>query len=451
MTKDLTAGKPLPLITSFMLPMLFGNLFQQTYNLADTAIVGRFLGEDALAAVGASSSVQFLILGFCMGFCTGFSVPVAQRFGAKDYASMKKYIYHAALLAVAGAIIITAGCSIFCASIIRLLSTPDEIFANAYTYLLIIFLGIPFTILYNLTAGILRAVGDSKNPFIFLVISTCINICLDLVFIIVFKWGVAGAAIATITAQGMSGVMCLVYIIKKAPLLHVNSESRALSGKYVKNLLVMGIPMGLQFSITAIGSMVMQSVNNALGTVYITGLTAGTKIKQFLLCPYDALSTAAATYCSQNLGAGKMSRIREGIKTSLVIAVIYGAAVGAALVFAGDKIALLFISKSAAAEISAAAAHMRAMGYFFWVLGILCVTRQIAQGLGFAGRAVFAGVLEMVARCIVCLGFAGTYGYAAICAADPSAWITACIYAVIMCALCVRKVSRTAPASRARG
>ncbi len=442
MTKSMTEGKPLRLLLQFALPLLLGNLFQQMYNTVDAAIVGQFLGSDALASVGASSSVQFLVLGFCIGICCGFAIPVAQRFGAEDYGAMKRYVYHAMVISAVAALVLTVVCALLCTKILQVLSTPEDIFGGAYIYLLIIFLGIPFNILYNLLSGILRAVGDSRTPFLFLAVSTCSNIVLDLFCILVLKWGVAGAAVATITSQAMSGILCLIYMFRKVPLLHMERSHRLLQAAYVKRLLLMGLPMGLQYSITAIGSMVMQSANNGLGTVYVTGFTAGMRLKQFFICPFDAFATAVSTFCGQNLGARRMDRVRRGIKDGLLIAISYGFAAGIVLIFYGRDLACLFVSKDSAAVLDAAGQYLRYIGYFLWSLGILNVCRLAIQGLGFSGRAVFAGVLEMAARSIVGIGFTPLYGYLAICCCDQAAWSVACVYLVPMCIHCVRKLER---------
>lgn len=262
MTGNMTEGKPLALIFRFALPLLIGNILQQTYNVIDAAIVGRILGSDSLAAVGASSSVQFLVLGFCMGICCGFGIPLAQAFGAGDMKRLKKFIFHGYLLTGAAAVLITGLCAAFCSGILKLLSTPEDIFGNAYIYLLIIFLGIPFSLLYNFLSAVLRAVGDSKTPFAFLAISTVLNIILDLVFIVCFKWGCGGAAAATVTAQAISGICCFVFIRKNKPELYLERSDIKFSSKALGTMISMGIPMGLQYSITAIGSMVMQSANN---------------------------------------------------------------------------------------------------------------------------------------------------------------------------------------------
>lgn len=442
MTTSMTEGRPLKLMLRFAVPLLMGNLLQQMYNMIDAAIVGRVLGTEALASVGATSSVQFLVLGFCTGTCAGFGVPVAKYFGAEKTEQMKNYVFNGAVLTAIFAVVMTGLCALFCPWILHILSVPENIYENAYQYLLVIFLGIPFTLLYNYLSGILRSIGDSRTPFMFLVISTVLNIFLDLFCIIILKWGCAGAAIATITAQAVSGILCLIFIIKKVSLLHLSRSHCRMQGKVSGELLVMGVPMGLQFSITAIGSMVMQSANNGLGSTYVSGFTAGMRIKQLTMCPFEAIGTAVSVFCGQNLGARKMDRIRKGIFEGLAIAIVYGLAAGLVLIFFGRSLSMLFVGSSAEAVLDASAKYLRCMGYFYWALGILYICRMSTQGLGYAGRTVFAGVLEMFARSIVSLVFVGTFGYTAICFADQAAWIAACLYIVPMCFLCVKKAEK---------
>lgn len=443
MVKSMTEGKPLPLILQFALPLLIGNLFQQTYNIVDAAIVGRYLGTEALASVGASSSVQFLVLGFCIGICCGFAIPIAQRFGAKDYRLMRVYLFHGAVLSAAAAVILTLLCAVFCPQILHLLSTPENIYAGAYQYLLIIFLGIPFNLLYNLLSCVLRAVGDSRTPFIFLAIATALNILLDLVCILGLHWGVAGAAAATITAQAVSGLLCLFYILRKVPLLHVQREECRMDGHVTKIMFAMGVPMGLQYSITAIGSMVMQSANNSLGSVYVSAFTAAMRIKQFAMCPFDAIATGVSTFCGQNLGAKKPDRIKKGIRQGVTVGVLYGLCAGLVLIFFGRSLSLLFVSASAVDVLDASGRYLRCLGYFFWSLGILNVCRMTTQGLGFSGRAVFSGAVEMAARILVSLAFVPVFHFGAICYADQSAWISACLYIVPVCIGCVKRISKS--------
>lgn len=442
MAKDMTEEKPLGLIVQFALPLLAGNLFQQMYNIVDAAIVGRFLGTSALASVGASSSVQFLVLGFCIGICCGFGVPIAQRFGARDYQGMKRYIFHSGVLSALIAIVMTIGCALLCPWILHILSTPADIYQDAYGYLLIIFLGIPCSILYNLLSGILRSVGDSRTPFLFLVVSTVLNIILDVFCIVVLHWGVKGAAIATITAQAVSGILCLIFIKFKVPILHLEKSSYGWKSGIAKNLMVMGLPMGLQFSITAIGTMVMQSANNGLGTVYVSAFTAAMRIKQFFMCPFDAIATATSTFCGQNMGAGKVDRIKKGIRIGITLGVGYGLLAGLVLIFAGRNLSMLFMSASAADVLDASGKYLRCLGLFFWSLGILNVCRMSTQGLGYAGRAVFSGAIEMVARIAVCMLFVETYGFTAICFTDQAAWVSACLYILPTCIYCVKKLDK---------
>ena len=439
MAKNMTEGNPLQLIASFALPLLVGNLFQQTYNIADAAIVGRFLGGNALAAVGASSSVQFLVLGFCIGLCCGFGVPVAQKFGAKDYRRMRTFLYNGAILTAILGSLLTLTCVLLCKNILHILSTPANIYQDAYGYLLIIFAGIPFSLLYNFLSSILRAVGDSKTPFLFLAISTILNILLDLFFIMVLHMGCRGAAAATITAQLLSGVLCLIYIQKKIPLLHLQKAECVLHAGSLGRLAAMGIPMGLQFSITAIGSMVMQSANNGLGSVYVSGFTAGMRIKQFAMCPFDALATAVSTFCSQNLGAGKPQRIKEGLRKGILVGVTYGIFVGAVMIVFGRTLSLLFIKSTATDILDASAKYLRCLGYFYWCIGILNVCRMSTQGIGYPGRAIFSGVIEMLARILVSVIFVPVYGFTAICFADQSAWLSASIYILPVCLISVKK------------
>lgn len=440
--RSMTEGSPLGLILAFMLPLLLGNLFQQAYNMADGIIVGRLLGANALAAVGSSTSVQFLTLGLCIGSCAGFAIPIAQSFGAGDMKRMRSFVYHALVLSVVLAALMTLVTTVFCRSIVTLMQTPADIFDDAYQYLFIIFCGIPFTILYNITASILRAVGNSRAPFLFLAVSTVLNIFLDLLCIAVFHWGCAGAAAATIASQALSGFFCLLYILKKVPQLHPGKEDRVWSRAAAGHVLAMGIPMGLQYSITAIGSMVMQSANNSLGSVYVSGFTAGTKLKQLFICPYDAMATALATFVGQNYGAMRMDRVKKGMRQMLVISLLYGAAAGILMIFFGRSMSGWFLSEDNGQALDAAALYLRCMGYLYWVLGPLNICRNVIQALGFSGRAVISGVIEMTARSVFATVLVPVYGYTAICWTDQSAWITATIYLIFMSTVVIRRRTR---------
>ena len=328
MVKSMTEGKPIKLILQFAFPLLLGNLVQQTYNMADAAIVGKKLGTNALAAVGASTSVQFLVLGFVIGTCAGFGIPIAQAFGAGDHSRMRKYIFHSALWTGIIGLLLTSITALLTGNILHLMQTPEDIHRDAYLSLLVIFLGIPFSLLYNLTSSMLRAVGDSKTPFVILAISAFLNLFLDLFCIVVLKWGCLGAAIATISSQAISGVRCLILILKRYEMLRLKKEEMVFVPSIFGYVIKMGAPMGFQYSVTAIGSMVMQSANNALGSVYVSAFTAATRIKQFTMCPFDALATGVGTFVGQNFGAGKMQRVKMGIIHGEIVDVIYGAFIG---------------------------------------------------------------------------------------------------------------------------
>ena len=301
MTRDLTTGSPIRLILQFAVPTLLGLLFQQLYNLVDTMIVGKLLGAQALAAVGSTGSINFFVIGFCTGVCSGFAIPVAQRVGAGDISKMRRYVANAAYLSVLFAFVLTVATGLGCRSILTLMHTPEDIFDGANAYIFVIFMGIPATFLYNLLAGILRSLGDSRTPVYFLALSSFLNIFLDFALILWFDAGVAGAAIATVISQGISGLACLAYMVKKYPVLRMNREERQLDGRSCKVLCAMGIPMGLQYSITAIGSIILQASVNALGSTYVAAVAAGTKLYQLLACPFDAMVATMATYCGQNV------------------------------------------------------------------------------------------------------------------------------------------------------
>ena len=307
--KDLTVGSPMKLILGFAFPMFLGLLFQQFYSLVDTMIVGKYLGVDPFAGVGSTGSLNFIVIGFCMGLCSGFSVPISQSFGAKDFHMLRKMVTNSVWLCTFFSVVITTLMLVFCRPVLTLMNTPENIFEYAYVYIFIIFAGIPCTILYNMTAAILRALGDSKSPIIFLAISSAINIGLDLLLIIVFRMGVEGAALATVVSQGVSGVISIIYIKKKFDILAMEKGDWKLERHLAGKLTGVGIPMGLQYSITGIGSVILQTAVNGLGSVYVASMTAASKISVFLCCPFDALGQTMAPYAGQNIGAKKLDRV----------------------------------------------------------------------------------------------------------------------------------------------
>ena len=429
-SREMTAGPALPLIFNFTMPLLLGNLLQQAYSLIDAAIVGKFLGINPLAAVGASSSVIFLILGFCNGCSCGFGIPVAQKFGARDYGMMRRYVSVSLQISVVISTFIAVITSVFCSDILRIMRTPDVIFEDAYIYLLVTFIGVPFTFLYNLLASIIRALGDSKTPFWFLLFSAVLNILLDLFCILVLDWGVMGAAVATVFSQAISSGLCYMYMYRHFEILKGERVERKFEMRLANNLLAIGVPMGLQFSITAIGSIMLQSANNALGTACVAAFTTAMRIKMFFICPFESLGIAMATYCGQNYGAGKPRRIWEGIKASGWMMIVYAVATFVILILGSKELAMLFVDTSETEIISATELFLHVSAYFFPMLGLLCILRYSIQGAGFTNLAMLSGVSEMIARALVSIDAVPVWGYLAVCYGDPAAWVAANIFLV---------------------
>lgn len=424
-SKEMTSGPCLPLIFNFTLPLLLGNMLQQTYSLIDAAIVGKFLGINALASVGASTSVVFLILGFCNGCCGGFGIPVAQKFGARDYVSMRRLVSVSLKLAGMMSVGIALITCLLCAFILRTMQTPENIFQDAYWYLLITFIGVPCTFFYNLLSSIIRALGDSKTPFWFLLFSTILNVLLDLLCILVFHWGVAGAAIATVFSQGVSAVLCYFYMYRKFEILRMQPADKRFRPELARQLIFVGVPMELQFSITAIGSIMLQSANNALGTACVAAFTAAMRIKMFFLCMLESLGIAMATFCGQNYGAGKPERIWTGVKAASLMMIVYVAAVAIILWGFSEKFVLLFVDPSETEIIADAALFLHISVSFFPVLGLLCILRYSIQGAGYTKLAMFSGVSEMIARILVSVVAVPLWGFWAVCFGDPTAWVFA--------------------------
>lgn len=429
-TKDMTEGSPVKLILGFFIPMLFGLLFQQLYNMADTIIVGKFLGVKALAAVGSTGSINFMIIGFCLGVCSGFAIPVAQKFGEKNMKALRRFVANSGWLAAIFAVVMTFAVCIFCRDILVLMQTPEDIIEGAYSYIFVIFLGIPATYLYNLLSCTIRSLGDSTTPLIFLVFSSVVNVLLDLFTILVLDMGVAGAGWATITAQAVSGILCLIYMRRKFTILKMDEEEWKPDRHYMKILCNMGIPMGLQYSITAIGSVILQTSVNSLGSMAVASVTAGSKISMFFCCPFDALGSTMATYGGQNVGARKLDRIDKGLKAGTLIGCIYAVAAFAVLLFMGQWVALMFVDPGETEILKNTQLFLIANSLFFIPLLGVNVVRFMIQGLGYPRLAILAGVCEMAARSFVGFCLVPLFGYLAVCIANPVAWIAADLFLI---------------------
>ena len=442
MVRDMTEGHPLKRILAFSAPLLLGNLFQQFYSMADSIIVGQYIGVNAFAAVGSTGSINFLILGFVQGACMGFAIPVAQEFGAGDMRAMRRCVANAAYLSVLVAIAVTALTALFTRDILRWMQTPADIFEDAYSYIFIVFAGTGATVLYNLLASVLRALGDSRTPLIYLIIASIINIALDVVLIAVVPLGVAGAAYATVASQLISGLLCLWHIKRKFPILHIEKPERKLDKELCLRLLHAGVPMGLQFSITAIGSIILQSAVNALGSSVVASISASNRVQNILTCPLETMGATMATYCSQNYGANRIDRVRQGIRQATIVTAIYSVVGLAIAYFCGRTIAQMFISAEEVALLDSIRQFLTINGIFYFPLAIILVYRNSLQGLGFSNSAMLAGVFELVARSAVAWLLVGTFGFIAVCFANPAAWIAADCLLLPMYAKKIRVLSR---------
>lgn len=430
MTKNLTEGSPMKLIVGFAVPLMFGLLLQQIYSLVDTIIVGQTLGTEALAAVGATGSINFLVLGFCTGACAGFTIPIAQRFGAGDLKAMRKFIGNGTWMSVFFAAVITTITVAFCRPILEAMNTPGNIIDGAYSYIVVIFAGIPAIYLYNYLSGIIRSVGDSKTPLVFVLVASGINIGLDLLFILVFRMGVAGAGWATVISQAISGILCLLWIVKKYEILKMSRDEWRLEKSYVNNLLYMGVPMGLQYSITAIGSVILQTSVNGIGSDAVASITAGTKISMFMVCPVDAIGTTMTTYGGQNVGAKKLDRIGVGVRDANILGAIYSVIAFLILYFASRPLLLLFLKPTETVIIAQARQFLLVNSACYFLLVLLEVFRFLIQGMGYSLFAVFAGVAEMIARIVMGIFIVPRFGFDGACFASPLAWVFACAFLI---------------------
>ena len=429
---DMTVGNPMKIILSFTFPIFLGNVFQQFYNMADAVIVGKFVGNKALAAVGSTGTIMFLIYGFVVGMTAGFTVLTAQKFGAGDMEGMRKTVVGAGVLSFVIGIILTILFMVFMKPLLILMNTPSDIFADAYAYIMIVSGGILAQMLYNLLSSILRALGNSKLPLYFLIISALLNIVLDLVFIIGFQMGAKGAAVATVIAQGTAGVLCLLYIIAKVPALHIKRDDLQVGGTIYSNQLRIGIPMALQYSITAIGTMMVQSSLNILGSTLVAAYTAAGKIEQVVTQAYVAMGTTMATYGAQNMGAGAVKRIREGFKACTIIGAVYSFVAAAFIMTVGKYMTYLFVSEDVTVIMSSVDIYLKCIGIFFIPLAIVNIYRNGIQGLGYGMLPMMAGVAELIGRGVVAVIAGKMRSYLGVCLAGSAAWVLAAALLIVM-------------------
>ena len=435
-TTDLTVGKPLFQILRFALPLVLGTLFQQLYSFADTVIVGRCLGTDALGAVGTTYSLNFLILGFVQGACVGFGIPVAETFGAKDQGGLRKYLFNGALLCVVLSVVFTLFTTLMAGPLLQLIHTPEELYADAVLYIRIIFLGIPATVLYNYASSVLRAMGDSQHPFYFLLAASVLNIGLDYLLIVPMGMGVDGAAIATVLSQLLSGGLCAFWFFTrtaKQEELTFRGQSSLLSAGHCKRLAYIGFPMGFEYSVSAIGAVIMQDAINLLGSTAVAAQTAGEKIRQMFTLPMESVGMAMATYVGQNHGAHRTDRIKQGIKDGCTIQLTYCVAAWVVIFFVKPYAVGLVLGDADPAVTAGAIQYLAIMSMLFCFHGLLMIFRNTLQGLGYSVQAIISGVGELIGRSLGGLLAVKTgLGYVGICLSNPFAWGLAMLYCMFM-------------------
>ena len=426
-TNDMTVGNPVKLIISFMIPMCLGNIFQQFYNIADSIVAGQFIGVNALAAIGSTGSLMFFVTGWLNGLASGFAIIVAQMFGAKRYDRMRHYVAMSVYLMAVFSIVMTVGFEMANGTILHMMNSPAEVFGDVKGYMAVIYAGLGVTALYNALAAFLRALGDSKSPLYFLIISAVINVILDIVFIVVFGMGVEGCGYATVIAQGISAIFCLVYIVKRFPILHLKKEDFQVSMDSFKRLLALGIPMGLQFSITAIGTIMVQGAVNIYGPAHMAGFSAAGKIQNIVATVFVAFGATLATYVGQNRGAGKMERVRAGVRYTQYMVLAWSVFTMVVMFFLGKYLTYLFVSPSETDVINVAVTYFHTVFWAYPFLGSIFIYRNALQGMGYGLVPMLGGIFELVARAGIVMLVAGRTSFAGVCLSDPAAWLAALI------------------------
>jgi len=446
MAGDLTVGNPLKRILGFCVPLLIGNLFQQLYQLINSVIVGRFLGVDAFAAIGSTGSLNNMVMGFALGLCTGLCIPVAQKYGAGDIRGLREAEAHGLYIAGTAAVLVTVLFTLYAQPILVFFQTPESLLGDATAYIRTLLAGSSGLILYNMVIGYVRALGDSKTPLLFLIVAALLNICLDLLFIAVFQMGVTGAALGTVLAQTLSAILCILTIRKRIPILRLNRQHARPSLPVLGRLSVTALPIGLQLSISAAGSILVQIAINRLGAEAVAGMALGGKVQGVFFAPLDALGVAVVIFVSQNFGAGRLDRIRKGLTQTLLASAGYAAAGFAFMWFAGTDFARVFVSDAGDEIYALAQQVLRIQGFFFIPLTVIYVYRNALHGLGYARAAMVSGIFETMARITVALFVVSLLGFQGACLATPAAWTSSELFLLPMYFYAIRKLeSRAAP------
>lgn len=444
MVRDLTEGSPLKRILGFCIPLLIGNLFQQLYSIVDSVIVGKFLGVDAFAAIGSTSSLNALVISFAVGLCSGLSIPIAQHYGAGDIRSLRRAQANALYIAGIAAVLITVLMVLFTRPILVALQTPENILDDAHAYIGTLFAGSAGLILYNIVIGFMRALGDSRTPLFFLVLSSLLNILLDLLFVVTFGMGVAGAALATILAQLFAALLCILIIRKNFPVLHLSRADLRPSLSIMARLSGIALPIGLQFSITAVGSIVLQTAINGLGSAAVAATAVGGKVHGVLFAPMEAVGVSMVIFASQNFGAHRMDRIRQGVREVMLCSVAFSlVAMGIVLLF-GKDFAYLFLSNAQPEIYGLVQQFLTITGFFFVPLALIYVYRNTLQGIGYSKAAMGSGLMEMIGRVLVALFLLPSLGFFGACFASPVAWSFADLFLVPMYFYAMAKIEKRA-------
>lgn len=422
---DLTTGKPFQALLKFAIPVILGNLFQLFYTLADSVIVGKTLGADSLAAVGATNTIIYFVFCFINGFTGGFGICLGQRCGAKDEKGMRKSVAVSTLLSIAFAVILTLVCCLLSRQILRWMQIPADISEEAYDYMFVVLLGTGATVFYNMISNILRALGDSKTPLYFLVFSSILNVFLDILFIVPFHMGVAGAAWATILSQFLSAVLSLIVGLKNFPILHLHKEDFTdLKGTAIQHLKT-GFPMGFQMSVMCIGQLAMQTVVNSLGTAAVAGYTAASKADQLSVLVNNAMMTAISNYVAQNFGAGRIDRISQGVRASLIQTESFNLIMCIGILLLRHPIVKLFLTNPTTEIYYYSDMYLTVVAPCYFILGLLAVYRTSIQSMQNGTTPFAACMIELVMRIAATVGLSGLIGYLSVCIASPLAWIGA--------------------------
>lgn len=442
MDSKMTEGRPLTLLIKFMFPIFLGFVFQQLYNMVDTVIVGRFVSPEALAAVGSTGTINFLIIGIASGLTTGYTVLISQKYGAGDLVGTRRSFVNAIILGVISTAIITVIAVAIMNPLLHLMNTPEDIYNDAYSYITTICAGCITIIGYNLFAASLRAIGNSRTPLYFLILSACLNIGLDLLFIVVFHMGTFGAALATDVSQGTSAVLCFLYILKKVDVLKPKRSDWRPDKIYTAKQLNIGIPMALQFGITASGTMVMQASINIYGSIAVGGFTAAGKVANLMTAGMPSIGQTMAAYVGQNFGKGDLGRVHRGTKSAMLIMTVYSLIVGVLSIVALPGIVSLFFDKGVniADYLPYAKTYMYFSAPMYIPLAMIFIYRNSMQGCGYGKTALMLGVMELVARLSTAFVSLKIQSYSVAVMGDAMAWLTTGIFSFVLYLIVIKQL-----------